>query len=81
MMTNKERMECLLAGGVPDLPPHWEIDFKLHHEMFGIDIWGAPQSQWNDRFLELGHRLVDDLNYAVVTNGFDLARIDKEGKR
>ncbi len=27
-MNNKQRMECLLAGGVPDVPPHWELAFK-----------------------------------------------------
>jgi hypothetical protein len=37
MNPNKIRMETLLAGGVPDVPPTWELGFQIEKPFFGMD--------------------------------------------
>ena len=37
MLTNKERLQMLLRGQVPDIPPHFELVFQIEMEMFGMD--------------------------------------------
>jgi len=73
-MTNKERLETVLNGGIPDIPPHFEIDFHLWKELFGLDLAAVGARNWPserarqeavaDAYLELQTRLVDDLGYA-----------------
>jgi uroporphyrinogen decarboxylase len=74
MMTNKQRFETVLSGGIPDAPPHFEIDFHLGKEMFGLDgslLEARDFSSERDKqeahaefHLELQTRLVEDLGYA-----------------
>jgi uroporphyrinogen decarboxylase len=81
-MTNKERLELLLAGGIPDIPPHFEIDFHLGKELFGIDLAAvearrypnarARQEAIADAYLELQTRLVEDLGYASTFFHYEL---------
>jgi len=73
-MTNKERLTLVLQGCAPDHPPHFEIDFQLGKEMFGLDLEGAWQSDYSSEALrqdtllnlhvELQLRLVEELDYA-----------------
>jgi hypothetical protein len=35
-MTNKQRLETLLDGGIPDVPPTWELVFQIQEEFFGM---------------------------------------------
>ena len=34
---NKQRLQMLLQGQVPDIPPHFELVFQIEREMFGMD--------------------------------------------
>ena len=43
-MTNKERLDIILDGGVPDHPPHFEIVFQLEKEIFGME-WNMLENQ------------------------------------
>jgi len=75
-MTNRDRLASILDGEVPDAPPHFELDFHLGREMFGLDIAEvrgrtyASDAARLDALLgihiELQHRLVEDLGYACA---------------
>jgi hypothetical protein len=50
--TGKQRLECVLNGQVPDVPPHWELVFQIEKEMFGMDPAAqqlAPRQKSNSR--------------------------------
>ncbi|MFZ2653989.1 MAG: uroporphyrinogen decarboxylase family protein [Victivallales bacterium] len=79
-MTNKQRMEIILQGGVPDVPPHWELVFQIEKEFFGIDpasVHNATYSSqdeknraiWNYN-AEVYSRLVDELGWGAVPGGY-----------
>lgn len=73
-MTNRERLSLILRGGIPDRPPHFEIDFQLGKEMFGLDLEAAWQREYPSELarqdhllklhIELQLRLVEELGYA-----------------
>ncbi len=88
--TNKQRLETILAGGVPDFPPHFEIVFQLGKEFFGLDwhlvnnmdyasaeIREAALEDWH---VELQRRLVEEFDYAAVQPPNSLAGIEKTKK-
>jgi uroporphyrinogen decarboxylase len=75
-ITNKDRLVTILAGGIPDFPPHFEIVFQLGKEFFGLD-WQAvneasyPSEAARERALENFHielqlRLIEEFDYAAV---------------
>jgi hypothetical protein len=33
IMKPKQRLELILSGQVPDVPPHWEMVFQLEKDM------------------------------------------------
>ena len=35
-MSGKERLQTILDGGVPDVPPTWELVFQIQEEFFGM---------------------------------------------
>ncbi len=37
-MTERDRILSVLAGKIPDKVPHFELDFQLFHEAFGLDM-------------------------------------------
>ena len=37
-MTGKERMQMVLDGKIPDRVPHFELDFQLWQEAFGVEM-------------------------------------------
>ena len=73
-MTNRDRLNLVLQGRSPDYPPHFEIDFQLGKEMFGLDLEAAGQGDYPSetarqdallkRHIELQERLVEELGYA-----------------
>jgi uroporphyrinogen decarboxylase len=75
-VSNKQRLETLLQGQVPDLPPHFELVFQIEKEMFGMDwqkVKTATYASTADRWeavlqfnIELCTRLVDELGWAAV---------------
>jgi len=76
-MTNKQRMEIVLRGGVPDVPPHWELVFQIEKEMFGMDaeaVGRAPypseagkRDAMQKHYIEIQHRLIDECGWAACT--------------
>ena len=76
-MTGKEKLECVLNGGIPDTPPHWELVFQIEKEMFGIDLEAAPEADRASLQLDVYHRLVDEFGWAAIRGGYDLAEIER----
>jgi uroporphyrinogen decarboxylase len=74
-VTGKERLQCLLEGGVPDVPPHWELVFQLEKEMLGMDPAAVAEADRAAFQLDVYHRLVDDLGWAAVSGGYDAASV------
>jgi hypothetical protein len=35
-MTNNDRLQTVLDGGVPDAPPTWELVFQIQEEFFNM---------------------------------------------
>ncbi|MHB0998305.1 MAG: uroporphyrinogen decarboxylase family protein [Armatimonadota bacterium] len=74
-MTNKARLEAILRGETPDVPPHFELVFQLQKEAFDIDLidWQTLQSESDavkqrqaDLYIEISERLVDEYGWAAV---------------
>lgn len=68
-MTPKSRLETLLAGGTPDLPPTWELVFQIPKPMFGIDLdaaWEKGIDHARGAYLETTHRLIEECGWAAV---------------
>ena len=76
LWTNKSRLEAVLAGQIPDVPPHWELVFQLGKEMMGIDLEtlnsefkgteAARQAFMLKHELAVNHQLIDDYGWAAV---------------
>jgi uroporphyrinogen decarboxylase len=75
MPTNKSRLESLLRGEIPDVPPHFELAFQLEQEAFGIKYASreelekaSPEERKRDAalHLEVSERLVDLYGWAAV---------------
>jgi len=75
-MTNKERMQLLLEGGVPDVPPHWELVYQIGRETYGLDPDQVEQRAWTDESAkwraradihnEVSLRLIEECDWAVA---------------
>jgi len=75
-MTNKERLEIILDGGVPDYPPHFEIVFQLEKEIFGMDWYSLENQDFSsdvardDAYIqfsiELNIKLIEKYDYAAI---------------
>lgn len=75
-MTNKERMQVLLDGGVPDVPPHWELVYQISRQTYGIHpdqvnerTWSDNTAKWRERadiHSEVSLRLIEDCDWAVA---------------
>lgn len=73
--TNKSRLEAILRGQEPDVPPHFELVFQLAKEAFGIEFtpWeqlqNASQAEREREAalqVEMAERLVDDYGWAAL---------------
>lgn len=66
-MNNKERLETILRGDIPDVPPHFELVYQIEKEVFAMappkegDLEG--QIRYN---LELQTKLIEEYDYAAV---------------
>lgn len=75
-------MQCILDGEVPDRVPHFELDFYMEKELFGIDRKKVKEKHYssetarNDSLIkdhiEVMECLVDELDYASVYFNWDL---------
>ena len=74
-MTNKKSIELILDGQVPRHPPHWELDFQIEKEMFGMDRDTVAEADKAAFRLDVLHRLVDELGWAAVDGGPDVESI------
>jgi uroporphyrinogen decarboxylase len=74
-LTEKQKLECILNGQIPDSPPHWELVFQLEKEMFGIDLEAMPEADREAHQVEVYHRLIDEFGWAAVRGGYDVAEI------
>jgi len=79
-MTNKKSMELILDGQVPRKPPHWELDFQIEKEMFGMDRDAVAEADKAAFRLDVLHRLVDELGWAAVSGGYDLESVARTKK-
>jgi len=86
-VTNKDRLVTILAGGVPDLPPHFEIAFQLGKEFFGLDWRRVSEASYSSEaareealeafHVELQLRLIEEFDYAAVQPPNSLAGITR----
>ena len=59
----------VLNGGVPDCPPHFELEFQLDKEMLGLDVEAVREKDYSseairqDALLKLQLCLVEELGY------------------
>jgi len=74
-MTNKARLEAVLAGRPVDMPPHFELVFQLEEEAFGIKLLSGEELQRAGQAelekdqaqrLEINARLIEDYGWAAV---------------
>lgn len=79
-MTNKKSLELILEGHVPPKPPHWELDFQIEKEMFGMDRDAVAEADKESFRFDVLHRLVDELGWAAVGGGYDLESVARTKK-
>ena len=74
-MTHRERAITALECRIPDRVPHFELEFKLHKEMFGKDLvtsrqlQGLPQKEIDYKLEENANVMVeiyDALDYSII---------------
>jgi uroporphyrinogen decarboxylase len=79
-------MAAILKGQAPDFPPHFEIEFQLEKEFFGIDKKAIEaqclsESQLPDLIektdIQIKTRLVEELGHAAVPALFHDKRVDR----
>ena len=86
---DKDRLETILQGGVPDHPPHIEIVFQLESEIFGIDFTEVENKNYTTSSLkadaiekcyaDIQNRLIDEFDYAAVPGLFYQPDVDPHG--
>jgi uroporphyrinogen decarboxylase len=81
-MTNKERLQTLLAGGIPDAPPTWELVFQIQESFFGMPPRSTVRNAayhsekqkklalWQYDF-EVYERCVEELGWAAIPGSYD----------
>lgn len=73
---NKQRLESLLRGDIPDRPPHFELVFQLEKEMFQMDWkpvreknYGSVQAKQDaclKFYIDMCHRIIDEFSWSAV---------------
>ncbi len=91
MNPNKIRMETLLAGGIPEIPPTWELGFQIEKSFFGLDpdlvreanytSSEAKERAWWEYRAGVFERLVDELGWGAVRGGRSAAEIEVTSAR
>lgn len=78
-MTGKERVDAVLNGAIPDKVPHFELDFQITEEAFGVPRLTAQyikekflsaddkgKQQFLNDYLELWKRIVNRFGWAAL---------------
>lgn len=83
--SNKERLDLILQGKIPDKPPHFELVFQIAKEMFGMDVEAIKLRQHPSQaekeeallsyHIELQLRLIEEFDYAAVQPDYGLKGI------
>jgi len=79
-MQSKKSLELILEGQVPSRPPHWELDFQIEKEMFGMDRDAVAEADKAAYRLDVLHRLVEELGWAAVGGGYDWESVARTKK-
>lgn len=66
VLGGKAALEVLLAGGVPETPPHWELVFQIPKEMFGLDPALVRQGEGLSFHMQVCERLIHECGWAAV---------------
>ncbi len=87
MNPNKAGMETLLAGGIPEVPPTWELGFQIEKTFFGMDPDAvrnaaytsaeAKERAWWEYRADVFETLVDQLSWGAVRGGRSPAEITR----
>ncbi len=86
-MTNKQRLETLLRGGIPDVPPHFELLFQLEKDYFGMDVEAVKARPYASDadctaalegfYTDVRLRLIEECGWAAVPSlTYDLGYLD-----
>ena len=80
--TNKERLQTLLDGGIPDVPPTWELVFQIQEEFFGMpprsDVRSATYGSDEERTRALWHYDFEVYERSLGGLEFLLPRLQRE---
>lgn len=76
-VTEKQKLECLLGGGIPDAPPHWELVFQIEKEMFGMDREKIPEADRASFQIDVYHRLIEEFGWAAIPGAYHLDEIER----
>ena len=82
MNENKRRLELLLEGEIPDLPPTWELVFQIHETFFGMkphsEIRNATYASDDDKRqavwqhdIDIYERCVEELGWAAIPGSYN----------
>jgi uroporphyrinogen decarboxylase len=81
-MNGKVQLQTLLDGGIPDVPPTWELVFQIQESFFGMParrtvedaVHGSEADRtralWEYDF-EIYERCVDELGWAVIPGSYN----------
>jgi len=81
-LENKNRLQTLLDGGIPDAPPTWELVFQIQEEFFGMPprstvrnaTYGSEREKmlalWQYEF-EVYERCVEELGWAAIPGSYN----------
>ena len=92
LASNKERLQTLLAGGIPDVPPTWELVFQIQETFFGMPksstVWNATYGSKEQRRLacwnydcEVYERCVAELDWAAIPGSYNPEELAFRKKR
>lgn len=80
-MTGKDRLQKLLDGGIPDIPPTWELVFQIQDDFWGMDrqavkskTYGSEtekqEALWQFDFA-VYERCVEELGWAAIPGHYN----------
>lgn len=91
-MTNKDRLQTLLNGSIPDVPPTWELVFQIQEPFFGMPprqvvqdaVYGSEEQKklalWQYDF-EIYEHCVEEFGWGAIRGGYDPAEVAFHKKR
>lgn len=74
-MTEKQRLQCVMRGEIPDKVPHFELVFQIPEEAFGLswptgeEIAKASPKEREfafERWFEINERILDRFHWAAI---------------